>query len=386
MSRTGTSGLFAEPKVELLRRSDGTQLAKSPEPLGDYSRCIGEWLVHWAEQSPGTTWLAQREGPGWRHLTYGEALPQVQALATWMLRNHLGATQPLMLLSDNSIAHALLSTAAMHIGVPVVPVSPAYSLMSQDHGKLKAIVTSVKPGAIFAAPAARFASALDAIKHCHDAILIVDEPAAAARLEHSAVFKYHDLLVPADLQAVAKAFATVAPDTLAKILFTSGSTGVPKGVINTQRMLCASQQAKRQVWPFLADTPPVIVDWLPWNHTFGGNHNFNMVLRNGGTLYIDGGKAAPGLFDMTLENLRQISPTIYFNVPRGYDFLVTALQDDGALREKFFKRLQVIFYAAAALPQHLWEALERLSHQATGTAIPMVAAWGATETAPLATD
>ncbi len=381
-----SSALFAPPKVELDRRNDGTQVARSPEPLGSYSRCVGEWLVHWAEQAPGVTWLAQRDGAGWKHLSYGEALPQVLALATWMLRNRLGPDRPLVLLSDNSIDHALLTLAAMHVGVPAVPVSPAYSLMSQDHGKLKAILASVGPGAIFAAPSARYALALAAVKEDHDAILILDDLAAAPAVATGAVREYRELLNETDASAVAQAFDALGPDTVAKVLFTSGSTGVPKGVLNTHRMMCASQQAKLQVWPFLAKTPPVIVDWLPWNHTFGGNHNFNMVLRNGGTLYIDGGKAAPGLFDKTLENLREISPTIYFNVPRGYDFLVSALHADAELRQRFFARLQVIFYAAAALPQHLWDALQRLSHEATGRDIPMVAAWGSTETAPLATD
>ncbi len=381
-----SAGLFAPPRVEVVRRSDGTQLATSPEPLGGYSRCVGEWLVRWAASSPDVTWLAERHGDGWRHLSYGEALPRVLALATWMLRNRLGPDRPLVLLSDNSIEHALLTVAAMHVGVPAVPVSPAYSLMSQDYGKLKSILASVAPGAIFAAPANRYAAALAAVKDDHDAILVLDDLAAAPAVAAGAVREFRELLNETDGPAVAQAFAAVTPDTVAKVLFTSGSTGMPKGVLNTQRMLCASQQAKLQVWPFLEQTPPVIVDWLPWNHTFGGNHNFNMVLRNGGTLYIDGGKAAPGLFDKTLENLRDVSPTIYFNVPRGYDFLVGALQADARLRERFFARLQVIFYAAAALPQHLWEALQRLSREAVGRDIPMVAAWGSTETAPLATD
>ena len=197
---------------------------------------------------------------------------------------------------------------------------------------------------------------------------------------------FAELLRHTNDAAVDRAFAAVGPDTVAKVLFTSGSTGTPKGVINTQRMLCANQQAKAQLWPFLADTPPVIIDWLPWSHTFGANHNFNLVLRNGGTLHVDAGKPAPGLFETSLAGLREVSPTIYFNVPRGFDLLVPALRTDPDLRRAFFARLQVIFYAAAALPQHLWEALTELAIAEVGEPIALVSAWGSTETAPMSTD
>jgi feruloyl-CoA synthase len=238
--------------------------------------------------------------------------------------------------------------------------------MSEDFGKLKSIFELVKPGLVFAAEPQKFASALEAVgaKSTPLAELLETNPGSILEREHR----------------------KVGPDSVAKILFTSGSTGVPKGVINTHRMLCANQQMLAQAWPFVQDKPPVLVDWLPWNHTFGGNHNFNMVLRNGGTLYVDGGKPVPGLVETTARNLKEIAPTLYFNVPRGYDLLLPFLESDAELRRNFFRELQVVFYAAAALPQNLWDRLGRLARQEKGGGeFAMLSAWGSTETAPLAT-
>jgi feruloyl-CoA synthase len=379
--------LFAAPQVRLVRRADGTMLLSSPQPLQAYPRCMGADLERWADTAPQRIFLAERgAGGGWRELRYGEARRQVRQIAASLLRMRLPAGRPVAVLSDNGIEHALLMLASLHVGIPYAALSPAYSLMSQDHAKLKALVARLQPGLLYAASGQRYAPALAAIAGLHQAALVVSDEAGLppGAQPFSSLLQWADQ--DADEQAVSARHAAVGPDTVAKILFTSGSISEPKGVINTQRMLCASQQAKAQVWPFLAQTPPVIVDWLPWNHTFGGNHNFNLVLRHGGTLYIDAGKPAPGLFDISVANLREIAPTLYFNVPRGFDMLVAALRTDAALRRNFFSRLQLMFYAGSALPQNLWQALIDLSLQETGQAVPMVTAWGSTETAPLATD
>ena len=375
--------LFAAPQVRLSQREDGAILLSSPQPLQAYPRCVGADLEYWADHAPQRVFLAERiAGGAWRELRYGDARSQVRQIAASLLRMRLPPGRPVAVLSDNSIEHALLMLAAMHVGIPYAALSPAYSLMSQDHAKLRALVTRLQPGLLYAASAARYAPALAAIDGMHQAALVVsdapDLPAGAR--------PFSSLLETEDDAAVQERYAAVGPDTVAKILFTSGSISEPKGVINTQRMLCASQQAKAQLWPFLTQTPPVIVDWLPWNHTFGGNHNFNLVLRHGGTLYIDAGKPVPGLFDTSIANLREIAPTLYFNVPRGFDMLVGALRADSALRRNFFSRLQLMFYAGSALPQNLWEDLIELSVQETGQPVPMVTAWGSTETSPLATD
>ena len=355
---------FAEPKVELEKRADGAMLLRSPQKLGPYARCVTEWLVRWSDNAPERIFLAERKGDGWRKLSYRETYGAVRRIAQALLDRGLGPERPVAILSDNSIDHALLALGAMHVGVPVAPISPAYSLMSKDFAKLKSIFELVKPGLVYAADPPKFAPALEAVgaKSTPVAELLETNPGSTQEREH----------------------AKVRPETVAKILFTSGSTGIPKGVVNTHRMLCANQQMLAQAWPLVEERPPVVVDWLPWNHTFGGNHNFNLVLRNGGTMYVDGGKPVPGLVDATARNLKEIAPTMYFNVPRGYDLLAPFLEKDAELRRNFFRDLDVLFYAAAALPQPLWERLRKLA-QGEGRSPAFLSAWGSTETSPLAT-
>jgi len=356
---------FAPPRVDVEQRSDGTMLLRSPEALRPFARAVGEWLVNWASLAPDRCFLAERAGDEWRRVTYAGAIDAVRRIGGSLLTRGLTAATPVAILSDNSIDHALLALGAMHVGIPVAPISPAYSLLSKDHAKLTGIFDLVRPGLVFAQDPARFAPALAAVGATATPI------AALLEGEHR--------------DRVDEAFAAVGPDSVAKILFTSGSTGTPKGVINTQRMLCSNQQSWAQVWPFLEDGPPVLCEWLPWNHTFGGNATFNIVLRNGGTLYIDGGKPTPDLIATTARNLREIAPTLYFNVPRGYDLLLPLLEADEELRRSFFSRLDGVFYAGAALPQNLYERLQALLPAASGRRTCMLSGWGSTETAPLAT-
>jgi feruloyl-CoA synthase len=376
--------LFAVPAIIADRRGDGSIIVRSAVPLRESARCVGDWLEHWARLAPNRVFLAERadvEAP-WTTVGYADALRQVRSLASWILAQGLGVERPVMILSDNSIDHALLALAAQHVGVPSAAISPAYSLMSKDFDKLKSMVRLLEPGAIYVSSTRPFAAALAAVNPLHTASII------SGNADDSDAIPFRAIAATPETAEVEKAFAAVTPDTIAKFLFTSGSTGAPKAVINTQRMLTSSQQAKAQTWTFL-DTMRddlVILDWLPWSHTFGANHNFNLVLRNGGTLYIDGGKPAPGLFATSLANLRSVVPTVYFNVPRGFDMLIAALRGDDALRRKFFGEVKFAFYAGAALPQNLWDALEELSVKTVGRRLPMVSAWGSTETSPLATD
>jgi feruloyl-CoA synthase len=362
---------FAPAHVERVARPDGGFLLRSPTPLAPYSRCVGDWLVQWAQRRPQRIWLAERGPAGWRTVTYAQGLEKARAAGAALVRRELGITRPLVILSDNSIDHALLAVGAQLVGVPYAPISPAYSLLSSDHAKLRAIVSLLEPGLVYADDGARFARALNALGSGCEFVASRNVPAGATRFD--------DLLSNPPSPESDAAAAAVTPDSIAKILFTSGSTGDPKGVITTQRMLTANQQMIRHCWPFLQAEPPVIVDWLPWSHAFGGNHNFNLVLANGGSLYVDEGKPAPGLIDKTVTNLRDVAPNIYFNVPRGFDVLLPFLEEDDALARHFFAQLKVIFYAGAALPQHLWERLQRKTTQ-LGKRVAMVCSWGSTET------
>jgi feruloyl-CoA synthase len=369
---------FGDPAVSVDRRDDGTIYLRPKMALGEYPDRITDRLHHWAKAEPNRIFMAERDTGGlWRQISYAQLLASSRHIASGLLARGLSADKPIVILSGNSIDHALLAFGALYAGIPFCPVSPAYSLISRDYGKLGFAMKLLTPGLVFADDATRFADALSA-----NIAADIEIVASHGDVPGRKLTRLGDLLATPEHPGLDSAHDAIGPDTTAKFLLTSGSTGNPKAVINTQRMICANQVMLRQTLAFLKDEPPVIVDWLPWNHTFGGNHNIGLTLYNGGSMYLDAGKPMPGGIEETVRNLRDISPTVYFNVPKGYESLLPYLRDDKALRAKFFHRLHAMFFAGAALSPYVWNGLDELAVQETGFRVPVLTGLGASETAP----
>jgi feruloyl-CoA synthase len=362
------------------RRENGVAYVRSPQALGEYPALVTDRLEYWAIQTPDRIFLAQRAPDGeWQTVTYGEGLRRIRKLAQGLLDHGLSAARPLIILSGNSIEHGLLALAAMYAGIPYTPIAPAYSLAVKEFTALSYVWQNFGPAMVFADDGAGFTPALKAVT-LPDAEIIFH----SSLPEGLPAIAFAELESAEASSAVDEANRGIGRDSIAKILYTSGSTGLPKGVITTHRMLCSNQQMLEQMMPALAEGPPVLCDWLPWNHTFGGSHNFGIALHNGGSLYIDAGKPTPALFGETVRNLGEIAPTAYFNVPKAYEMLVAHLRTNAALRKMFFSRLKLLFFAAAGLSQHIWDELQEIAFETCGEEILVVTGLGATESAPYA--
>ncbi len=357
---------------------NGTILLESLEKLNEFPEKITERLIQWAKKTPDKTFIARRDEKGeWIRLSYSQTLEKVKSIAQYLLNLNFGKDDTIVILSENSLEHALLSLAAVHIGVTYTPVSPPYSLVSSDFGKLKHSLNIMTPKLVFAQDGKVYEKALQLSKELFPQAVIVN-------VSNGSEMLFSEILNIKPTVQVEEAFEKVTADTIAKVLFTSGSTGLPKGVINSQRMWCANLQQISQAFPFMQSEPPVFIDWLPWNHTFGGNHNFGLALYNGGTLYIDDGKPTPKGIWITVKNLKEISPTAYFNVPVGFEMLIPHFEKDEELRKTFFKNLQILFYAGASLAQPIWNKWEELAVETLGERIPFITGLGCTESGPSA--
>jgi feruloyl-CoA synthase len=376
---------FGVTRVNMREGTSGVRYMSADQTLEDFATRMTDRLVHWATTKPDSTMLAKRvknaDGSlgDWRHISYAQAWQSARAIAQALIDRGLNAERPVVIMSENDLEHALLSLGCLVAGVPFCAASPAYSTISQDFEKLRHILTTLTPGLVFAADAKRYGKAIEAAVGKDIEVVL-----HSGEITGRATTPFESLLATPATPAVDAAMQATGPDTIAKFLFTSGSTKLPKAVINTQRMWCANQQQMAQSMPVLAETPPVLVDWLPWNHTFGGNHNFGMVLYHGGTLYIDEGKPTPALMGETLRNLREIAPTVYFNVPTGFEAIAIAMKTDDALRKNLLSRVQMFFYAGAALAQPIWDSLHESQEREVGERIVMGTGLGMTESGPFA--
>ena len=354
-------------------RADGTVLLRARAPLGEVARRTTDWLDAWAARTPGAVFLAERSGAGWREVRYAEARERARALAGGLASLGAGPGAPVMILSGNGVDHGILALACQYVGAPVVPLAEQYALIPAARGQIDHAAALTRPSAVFAEDGAAMGDVLG--RACFEGL-----PRIVARSPGAGMTTLDALA--AEGGDISAAHAAVGPGAVAKILMTSGSTSAPKGVPTTHRMLCANQAQIAHALAFLAARPPVLVDWLPWNHVFGGSHNFNLVLSNGGALYVDGGKPVPQLVGRTIENLGLVAGTISFNVPAGFAMVRDALREDAGLRRTFFGDLDMLFYAGASLPQDVWADLEAMAREVRGDMPLFTSSWGLTETAP----
>ena len=376
---------FGVTQVVLRDGAPGVHYLRAEQPLQDFAPRMTDRLQHWAQTTPDQTFMARREKLSdgktgeWQKVSYSEAWASACHIAQGLINRELTAERPVVILSENDLEHALLSLGCLVAGVPFVPTSPAYSLISQDYDKLRHVLRTVTPGLVFAADPQRYGKAITSAVGADIEVVLT-----SGQLDGRNITPFAELLATPVTSQVTEAMAATGPDTITKFLFTSGSTKLPKAVINTQRMWCANQQQMAQSMPVLASDPLVLVDWLPWNHTFGGNHNVGMVLYHGGTLYIDDGKPTPALMGETLRNLREIAPTVYFNVPTGFEAIALAMKTDDLLRRNLLSRVKMFFYAGAALAQPVWDSLFDSQEREVGERIVMSTGLGMTESGPFA--
>jgi feruloyl-CoA synthase len=374
---------FGVTRATLRDGEIGVHYLRAEQDLPAFPQRLTDRLVHWAKERPEQTLFARRvknpdgSSGDWKHISFAQALDAARRIGQGFLDRGLSAERPVLILSENDLEHALLALGCLYAGIAYCPTSPPYSLISQDFDKLHHVVKTLTPGLVFASDANRYSRAMLATLG-DDVEIVTTEGTVPGRQTTS----FSALLATNPTPAVDAAMAATTPDTIAKFLFTSGSTKMPKAVINTQRMWCANQQQMATSMPVLAEGPLVLVDWLPWNHTFGGNHNFGMVVYHGGTLYIDDGKPTPALMAETLRNLREISPTVYFNVPTGFEAIANAMKTDDQLRKTLLSRVSMFFYAGAALAQPIWDSLFESQEREIGERVVMSTGLGMTESGP----